>query len=239
MGTFVTAGHAIPSGWFPDPTGRHEARFWDGAAWTDHIADGGVTGVDPPTPAPCTLATAVSTDGQRSPDRTRTRPAGERASSMNPTNPQVIRKDSAFLWGDGKPQSGTLLLFPDRLVHVASNAYSFGLAGGVILAAALLGYGVISGGLGGGLGVGVALQVAKGRAVTRAVQGGKGVLEIPFSQVIGVHRGKQGLNRKVLEVRTIGGATVKFGVKFQEWAPALAQCVPNDVLTLEESTSRT
>src|SRR6266545_8277776 len=65
MGSFGTAGYATPSGWFPDPTGRHEARFWDGAAWTDHIADGGVTGVDPPTPAPPTLVTALPADERR------------------------------------------------------------------------------------------------------------------------------------------------------------------------------
>ena len=43
-----------PAGWFPDPGGRHEHRYWDGTAWTDHVADRGVAGVDPvagPTPA--------------------------------------------------------------------------------------------------------------------------------------------------------------------------------------------
>ena len=35
-----------PSGWFPDPGGRHEHRYWDGNAWTDHVADRGVAGVD-------------------------------------------------------------------------------------------------------------------------------------------------------------------------------------------------
>ncbi len=30
-----------PAGWFPDPTGRFEQRYWDGAAWTDHVARGG------------------------------------------------------------------------------------------------------------------------------------------------------------------------------------------------------
>jgi hypothetical protein len=30
-----------PAGWFPDPTGRFEQRYWDGAAWTDHVARAG------------------------------------------------------------------------------------------------------------------------------------------------------------------------------------------------------
>jgi len=33
-------------GWFPDPTGRHDHRWWDGAAWTAHVADGGVAAID-------------------------------------------------------------------------------------------------------------------------------------------------------------------------------------------------
>ena len=34
------------TGWYPDPRGVHELRYWDGAAWTDHVADGGATSVD-------------------------------------------------------------------------------------------------------------------------------------------------------------------------------------------------
>jgi len=46
--------------WHPDPTARHELRWWDGTAWTDHVSDQGVAGVDPlvppaePTPAAAT-----------------------------------------------------------------------------------------------------------------------------------------------------------------------------------------
>jgi hypothetical protein len=29
---------ATPAGWYPDPTGRFELRYWDGTAWTDHGA---------------------------------------------------------------------------------------------------------------------------------------------------------------------------------------------------------
>jgi hypothetical protein len=28
-------------GWFDDPTDRYELRYWDGEAWTDHVASGG------------------------------------------------------------------------------------------------------------------------------------------------------------------------------------------------------
>lgn len=39
--------------WQPDPTGRHEARFWDGAGWTAWVSDAGHRSEDPPAwPAP-------------------------------------------------------------------------------------------------------------------------------------------------------------------------------------------
>jgi hypothetical protein len=34
-------------GWQPDPSGKHDHRYWDGSQWTDHISDGGVAGTDP------------------------------------------------------------------------------------------------------------------------------------------------------------------------------------------------
>lgn len=37
----------IDASWLPDPSGRHELRYWSGAAWTDHVSDGGETGTDP------------------------------------------------------------------------------------------------------------------------------------------------------------------------------------------------
>ncbi len=33
-------------GWQPDPTGRHDHRYWDGAAWTDNVANAGVASTD-------------------------------------------------------------------------------------------------------------------------------------------------------------------------------------------------
>lgn len=41
-----------PAGWHPDPYGRHGQRYFDGTAWTEHVFDSGVQGVDPPLPAP-------------------------------------------------------------------------------------------------------------------------------------------------------------------------------------------
>ncbi len=35
------------AGWYPDPSGRHELRFWDGSAWSAHVSDHGTVGNDP------------------------------------------------------------------------------------------------------------------------------------------------------------------------------------------------
>ncbi|MCB0881782.1 MAG: DUF2510 domain-containing protein [Thermoleophilia bacterium] len=43
---------ASAAGWFPDPSGKHEHRYWDGEAWTEHVATNGVQAVDPPGPPP-------------------------------------------------------------------------------------------------------------------------------------------------------------------------------------------
>ena len=35
------------AGWYPDPRGRHEHRYFDGTQWTDHVADDGRGSTDP------------------------------------------------------------------------------------------------------------------------------------------------------------------------------------------------
>jgi hypothetical protein len=36
-----------PAGWYADPTGRSEHRYWDGARWTEHVSNRGFAGTDP------------------------------------------------------------------------------------------------------------------------------------------------------------------------------------------------
>ena len=40
-----------PANWYADPFGRHELRYFDGAAWTEHVSSHGRTAVDPPVGA--------------------------------------------------------------------------------------------------------------------------------------------------------------------------------------------
>lgn len=38
---------AVQARWHPDPSGRHQLRYWDGSIWSDQVADNGVTSTDP------------------------------------------------------------------------------------------------------------------------------------------------------------------------------------------------
>lgn len=43
-----------PAGWYPDPSGRHERRYFDGQ-WTQHVSTRGVNSVDPWTAPPVAM----------------------------------------------------------------------------------------------------------------------------------------------------------------------------------------
>jgi plasmid replication initiation protein len=42
------ANPSVPAAWYKDPSGRFELRYWNGAAWTEHVARGGQQFTDPP-----------------------------------------------------------------------------------------------------------------------------------------------------------------------------------------------
>ena len=49
----------MDASWQPDPSGRHQYRWWDGAGWTDSVADNGQASTDALTgPAPATVIAA-------------------------------------------------------------------------------------------------------------------------------------------------------------------------------------
>jgi hypothetical protein len=67
--------NASAPGWQPDPSGRHEYRYWDGSTWTDDVSDAGLTSVDP--------APDLAAPG--GPASSGSAPAGEPTSVMDPT----------------------------------------------------------------------------------------------------------------------------------------------------------
>jgi hypothetical protein len=42
------ASPSVPAAWYKDPSGRFELRYWNGTAWTEHVARGGQQFTDPP-----------------------------------------------------------------------------------------------------------------------------------------------------------------------------------------------
>lgn len=42
------ADSGVPAGWYADPSGRYELRYWDGSAWTEHVSRAGQQYTDPP-----------------------------------------------------------------------------------------------------------------------------------------------------------------------------------------------
>ena len=42
------ANPSVPAAWYKDPSGRFELRYWNGTAWTEHVARGGQQFTDPP-----------------------------------------------------------------------------------------------------------------------------------------------------------------------------------------------
>ena len=57
-------GTASKPGWYPDPGGHHQLRYWDGIRWTADVAEVGRWSFDPLRPAPLAAGFAVrSEDG--------------------------------------------------------------------------------------------------------------------------------------------------------------------------------
>ena len=40
--------NSVPAAWYPDPSKRFELRYWNGTAWTQHVATNGQQGIDQP-----------------------------------------------------------------------------------------------------------------------------------------------------------------------------------------------
>lgn len=58
---YIAGVSEYPAGWYPDPTRRHQHRYWDGRAWTEHVADNGATPTDP-MPATARAQSVVAED---------------------------------------------------------------------------------------------------------------------------------------------------------------------------------
>jgi uncharacterized RDD family membrane protein YckC len=69
-----------PARWAPDPLGRHQYRYWDGAQWTEHVSDDGLVSTDPLIAHPDPSTAGPSPAGTPTTPTTPTGPPG----SSNP-----------------------------------------------------------------------------------------------------------------------------------------------------------
>jgi len=88
-------------GWHPDPSGRWQVRWWDGSAWTDHVATGGRPGRDP---APGGEATAELVN--------RVLGAALGFADLSETTPESVTQASVVpaLWRDASTRRDILVL---------------------------------------------------------------------------------------------------------------------------------
>jgi hypothetical protein len=123
-------------GWHPDPTSRHQYRYWDGARWTDDVADGGVASTDalgdPPSPSADPSPTPSDPTRQLDPtgqvDPTRQYPiAGEPATSTSPPY-------YGDYYGTGQPPPAPPRKRPPAGLIAALAVLAVALVGGLVYA---------------------------------------------------------------------------------------------------------
>lgn len=91
-----TSGHAPD--WYPDPWGRHEHRYFDGANWTEHIASHGRQGIDPPGGVAHAVTVNRATEKvQRDAQRAGVRVGGARGGGTLFTEPVLVVNQKAKL----------------------------------------------------------------------------------------------------------------------------------------------
>ncbi|MEX2324226.1 MAG: DUF2510 domain-containing protein [Nitriliruptoraceae bacterium] len=102
---------STPAAWHPDPTGRHEYRYWDGQQWTEHVANGGVAAIDPlpGTPADAQQQAAAASQQGQSPATSSAAAesgadANEAAAQQQPDTGQATPSSTAT--GDGSTSAG-------------------------------------------------------------------------------------------------------------------------------------
>jgi len=134
-----TDGKAVaPAGWFQDPEHRHQWRYWDGTAWTDHVADDGQQSRAPLGAPPAPVAD----------DAARERAVQELARTADPSVIPALREalgDSSFvvrsaaikaLGEMGPPAIETLL---DEAMHASTGPDPYGVRSYAIQALGTMG----------------------------------------------------------------------------------------------------
>ncbi|WP_434810138.1 phospholipid scramblase-related protein [Microbacterium sp. bgisy189] len=102
-----------PAGWFPDPFGRHEHRYWDGAQWTEHVGSHGRQSVDAPViPPPSAVVPQAAA-------------ANHQAGGSLPLANRKIQRQLQKLGVGDSGVSGGGTLFTERVLVVNQKAKLF------------------------------------------------------------------------------------------------------------------
>jgi uncharacterized protein YxjI len=114
-----------PAAWYPDPFGRHELRYWDGAQWSHHVTSRGRQGIDPlvggaPVPTESPQGPTGSHPPTVSPIGSSPEPAVNRAS-------RKIQRQARMSGVPDRGQVGNEALFTEPVLVVNQKAKLFGL----------------------------------------------------------------------------------------------------------------
>lgn len=113
---------STPAGWHPDPTGRHQHRYWDGQEWTEHVADAGVSATDPPTMDSAAAPTAVASPAA-SPTASPTASPSAPGAWTSPTPSRADRANPVFAFTSAL---GGLALVVGSFLDAATASAAFG-----------------------------------------------------------------------------------------------------------------
>lgn len=115
----------MAAGWMPDPSARHQLRYWDGSAWTDHVSDQGVTSSDP-IARPSTRAEAPATPPTARPNvPPPRRPTGTDPSVLTPGSAHATTGPSGLLLEVTSHEEGRnskVRVFGDRIEREKAKA---------------------------------------------------------------------------------------------------------------------
>jgi hypothetical protein len=114
---------STPAAWHPDPTQRHQMRYWDGATWTDQVSDNGVTTTDPiGAPSPGAEATGANwAGGPQTGGQFGVAPAGFPMGGFDPTQSSylvpLIGGAQVYSYGDLQQMAMAKVLKPETTVQ--------------------------------------------------------------------------------------------------------------------------
>ena len=98
------------AGWFPDPSGRFEARFWDGGQWTGAVMTNGEvksdSGTDPAASPPLSVSAATGGGGGAVVPPSPTPGRNERTTTLPPAEAQVRLVQALSMHGARIEMSG-------------------------------------------------------------------------------------------------------------------------------------